>query len=116
LIEIGAFGILNGNIATKSLNVSSAALLNGYVNIIKAKEGKQINSDTKHSIDRIKELSNQPQEIINEIQPTVELPKVVIEPEPIVKVEVIEVKIPAFEPQPRRERPVVVEASNERWW
>lgn len=116
LIEIGAFGVLNGNIATKSLNVSSAALLNGYVNIIKAKEGKQIYSDIKHSIDRIKELSKQPQEIETEAQPEVELPKAIIEPEPVVKVEMTEVNVPAFEPQPRKERPAVVEVNNERWW
>lgn len=67
-LEIKVNAVLNGNIMARHLSVSSSAVLNGYIITINVKDGRQIYSDIKLKIDEIKNLNEEKESAVSEIQ------------------------------------------------
>ena len=109
LLEIKANAVLDGNINARKLNVSPAAILNGYVTSISVKESRRIYSDIKLKIAGAK-IPDIPQEsILSEIVNFDHFKSGVEEP-------IISIEVPEFNPQPEKIEELAVADNNGKWW
>jgi cytoskeletal protein CcmA (bactofilin family) len=109
MLEVKANAVLNGDISARKLNVSPAAILNGYNKSISLKAGRNIHADIKLKIDKIKypdlEEDRAVPEIINfdNFQSTAEELN-------------LNDEIPAFTFQPEKIEEAAIEDNNGKWW
>lgn len=120
MLEIKANAVLNGNINARKLNVSPAAILNGYVTSISLKESRKIYSDIKLKIDQTK-IPDMPKEsiisipdipkesIISEIINFDNLKSAAEEPN-------LSNEVPEFNSRPEKAEEVAIGDDNGKWW
>jgi cytoskeletal protein CcmA (bactofilin family) len=109
MLEVKESAVLNGNISARKLNVSPAAILNGYIKSISLKAGRSIHSDIKFKIDEIKYPDMEEENIIPEIvnfdnfNSTVEYLN-------------LNNEVSAFAFQPEKMQEAVIGDNNGKWW
>jgi cytoskeletal protein CcmA (bactofilin family) len=109
MLEIKANAIISGDINTRKLNVSSNAVLNGYIANINVKDGKRIHADIKLKIDKIKHNNKEKEPAIPEIPDIDNLQD---------KSEELDLnpKTVIFDLTAERVKQEVLVDNNEKWW
>ncbi|HEY4195905.1 MAG TPA: polymer-forming cytoskeletal protein [Mucilaginibacter sp.] len=109
MLEIKANAVLDGNIDARKLNVSPAAILNGYVTSISLKEGRSIYSAIKLKIAQTK-IPDMPEErIIPEMLNFDNFKSTVEEPN-------LSAEVPEYNLQPEKIEEVAAGDNNGKWW
>jgi len=109
MLEVKANAVLNGDISARKLNVSPAAVLNGYIKSISLKAGRSIHTDIKLKIDQIHYPGIEEERIMPEIV-NFDNFKMTVEDLNL------ENEVPAFTFQPEKIEEVAIAGNNEKWW
>lgn len=109
MLEVKANAVLNGDISARKLNVSPAAVLNGYNKSISLKAGRDIHSIIKLKIDQI----NYPG-----IEEEIALPEIanLANFNGIAEEQDLNNEIPVFTFHPDKIEEVAIAGNNEKWW
>ncbi len=109
MLEVKANAVLNGDISARKLNVSPAAVLNGYNKSISLKAGRGIHSDIKLKIDQINYPGIEEERIMPEMVNFDNFKMTAKELN-------LENEVPGFTFQPEKIEEVAIAGNNEKWW